>query len=82
MAEKVPDQWLTEQVSTSAEFEFNSEGENILEDEQITRLTSSIKVLIREINLLKVDLFCFCETIAFDWKCLNLFGNEQFGVSS
>ena len=50
MAERVPDQWLTEQVSTSAEFEFNSEGENILEDEQIKRLTSSVKVLKREIT--------------------------------
>ena len=48
MTEKVTDQWLTEQVSTSAEFEFNPEGENILEDEQITRLTSSI--IIEEKN--------------------------------
>ena len=50
MAEKVPDQWLTTQVSTSAEFEFKSGCENILEDELITRLTSSIAVLKREIT--------------------------------
>ena len=50
MAENMPEQWLTQQVSTSAEFEFNSEGENILEDEQIKRLTSSVKVLKREIT--------------------------------
>ena len=50
MAENMPEQWLTQQVSTSAEFDFDFDDENILESEQIMRLTSSIMVLKREIT--------------------------------
>ena len=50
MAENMPEQWLTQQVSTSAEFVFDFNDEKILESEQILRLTASITLLKREIT--------------------------------